>query len=56
MVILSESYLQHIENKSLQTALIHQVSSKTFRTYVDDSHARFSQKNDSEIFLDILKS
>ena len=56
MVILSESYLQHIEHQSLETALIHQICPKSFKRYVDDSHARFQNKNNSEKFLNILNN
>ena len=44
MVVLSESYLQHIEYQFLQTALTHHIALKIFRRYADDSHTG-QQKN-----------
>ena len=45
MVVLSESYLQHLEHKAMAEALIIQIQPKTFKRYVDDSHARFISKH-----------
>ena len=39
MVVLSESYLQNLEENAIELALSLDISSKTFRRYVDDSHA-----------------
>ena len=44
MVVLSESYVQHLESKAIAEALIINIAPKTFRRYVDDSHARFNNK------------
>ena len=54
MVILSESYLQHLENKAIAEALAIQIHSKTFKRYVDDSHARFTSKCHAKTFQQIL--
>ena len=45
MVVLSESYLQHLEHKAMAEALTIQIQPKTFKRYVDDSHARFTSKH-----------
>ena len=42
MVVLSESYLQHLERKAIAEALAIHIQLKTFKRYVDESHARFS--------------
>ena len=39
MVILPESYLQNPEKNAIVLALTFDIASKTFRRYVDDSHA-----------------
>ena len=45
VVVLSESYLQHLEHKAMVEALTIQIQPKTFKRYVDDSHARFTSKH-----------
>ena len=54
MVVLSESYLQHLEHKAIAEALNIQIQPKTFKRYVDDSHARFASKHHANIFQEIL--
>ena len=54
MVVISESYLQHLEHKALVYALTMQIQPKTFKRYVDDSHARFTSKHHANIFQEIL--
>ena len=56
MVVLSESYLQNLEKNAIELALIFDIAPKTFRRYVDDSHARFGSKNNANEFLNILNS
>ena len=53
MVVLSESYLQNLEKNTIELALI---APKTFRRYVDDSHARFGSRNNANEFLNVLDS
>ena len=50
MVVLSESYLQHLEHKAIAEALAIQIQPKTFKRYVDDSHARFTSKRHANTF------
>ena len=54
MVIISESYLQHIEKQAITQALEVNIAPKSFRRYVDDSHARFESQNEPDQFLEIL--
>ena len=54
MVVLSESYLQHLEHKAMAEALTIQIQSKTFKRYVDDSHACFTSKQHASAFQEIL--
>ena len=56
MVVLSESYLQRIEHTSITQALNLNLAPKTFKRFVDDSHARFNNREQSLQFLDILNS
>ena len=39
MVVLLESYLQNLEKHATELALTFGIAPKTFRQYVDDSHA-----------------
>ena len=41
MAVTSECYLQKIECKAKMEALNYKIAPKTFRRFVDDSHARF---------------
>ena len=54
MVVIAEGYLQFLEKKAIQTSLALNISPKSYKRYVDDSHARFSCEEDSEKFLEIL--
>ena len=54
MVVLSESYVQNLENKAISEALTVNITPKTFRRYVDDSHARFDNKETSQKFQELL--
>ena len=54
MVVLSESYLQHLEHKVIAEALAIQIQPKTFKRYVDDSHARFTSKHHVNTFQAVL--
>ena len=56
MVVLAEAYLQYIEEPVLQQAEIAGVCPKTYRRYVDDSHARFQTIEQARNFLEILNS
>ena len=54
MVVLSECYLQRLEEKSIALSFALDISPKTFKHYVGDSHARFENKQKSLQFLEIL--
>ena len=54
MVVLCESYLQHLEHKAMAEALNIQIQLKTFIRCVDDSHARFTSKHHANTFQEIL--
>ena len=54
MVVLSECYLQKLEQKSSALSFAHNISPKAFKRYVDDSHVRFENKENSLQFLEIL--
>ena len=41
MVVISEAFLQRLENKAIQEALATNIAPLTYKRYVDDSHARF---------------
>ena len=58
MVIMAEGFLQHIEQRSIVTALrvTPPVAPIIFKRYVDDTYSRFCDKNSSEQFLGILNS
>ena len=47
MVVLSECYLQRLEEKSIALSFALNISPKTFKRYVDDSHARLENKQKS---------
>ena len=55
MVVISESYLQNLENYAIELALRFYIAPKTFRIYVDDLHARFGSGNNANKFLNVLK-
>ena len=56
MVVMAESFLQYQENKAIQQclSLSPQLTVKSFKRYVDDSHSRFNTINDANRFLEIL--
>ena len=54
MVVLSESYLQHLEHKAIAEAFAIQIQPKTYKRYVDDSHARFTSRHQANTFQEIL--
>ena len=56
MVVLSESYLQNLEKNAIELALRFDIVPKTFRRYVDDSHARFGSRSNATEFLNVLNS
>ena len=56
MLVLSESYLHNIEKKAIEIALRFGIVPKTFRKYVDDSHARFRSRSNVTEFLNVLNS
>ena len=56
MVVLSESYSHHLEKNAIELALTFNITPKTFRRYVDDSHAQFGSRNNATEFLNVLDS
>ena len=50
MVVLSESYVQYLKHKAIAEALTLNLAPKTYRRYVDDTHARFTSKELSREF------
>ena len=56
MVVLSECCLQRTEHISVIQALNLNLAPKTFKRFVDDSHARFNNREQLLQFLDILNS
>ena len=54
MVVISESFLQHLEGRAMQEALAKNFALLTDKRYVDDSHARFETAHESHSFLNIL--
>ena len=56
MVVMAEGYLQVLEGKAIYEAPHEQppIDLKTFRRYVDDSHARFPENAQAERFNEIL--
>ncbi|XP_047144787.1 uncharacterized protein LOC105848550 [Hydra vulgaris] len=54
MVIMAEVFLQNIERKALNIAIIHSSEPKTYKRYVDDCHARFASIKQQQMFLNIL--
>ena len=54
MVVISECYLERLEEKSIALSFALNISLKTFKRYVDDSHARLENKQESLQFLEIL--
>ena len=57
MFALSESYLQNLEKKNaIEFALRFAIAPKTFRRYVDDSHARFGSRRNATEFLNAFNN
>ena len=58
MVVIAEGFLQHIEKKAINTALHANppIDLKSFRRFVDDSHARFTNFEEADLFKVILNS
>ena len=54
MVVLSKSYVQNLEHKAIAEALTLNLAPKTYRRYLDDTHARFTSKEQSREFQNIL--
>ena len=56
MVVIAEGFLQHIEEKAINTALIvhPQLHLKSFNRFVDDVHARFPSVEKAETFKGLL--
>ena len=54
MVVLSESYFQHLEHKAITAALTLNLTPKTHRQYDDETHARFKSKEQSREFQKVL--
>ena len=54
MVVLFESYVQNLEHKAIAEALTLNLSPKTYKRYVDDTDARFTSKEQSREFQNIL--
>ena len=56
MVVISEAFLQRLEDRAMQEALATNLAPLTYKRYVDDSHARFETVHQSHSFLNILNS
>ena len=54
MAVLSESYVQNLEYKAIAEVLTLNLAPKTYRRYVDDTHARSTSKEQSREFQNIL--
>ena len=54
IVVLSECYLQRLEKKPIALSFTLNISPKTFKTYADENHCRFENKQKSFQFLEIL--
>ncbi|XP_065658232.1 uncharacterized protein LOC136082738 [Hydra vulgaris] len=51
-----KAYLQHIESNAIQQALNVNIATKSYKRYVDDSHARFTNIDEANSFLTLLNS
>ena len=56
MAALSDNYLQNLEKHAIELVLTFGIAPKTFRPYVDYSHARFGSRNNAIEFLNVLNS
>lgn len=54
MVVLSECYFQGLDEKSITSCFVLDVSPKTYKNYVDDSHTKVENKQKPLQFLEIL--
>ena len=54
MVLISEAFLQRLEDGAMQEALVTNLFPLTYKRYVDDSHTKFETVHQSHSFLDIL--
>ena len=54
MVVVAEGFLQYLENIAIRIAVSKGIAPKSFRRYVDDSHARFQNNQQPSEFLQIL--
>ena len=54
MVVISEAFLQRLEVRTMQEALVTNLAPLTYKIYVDDGHARFETVHQSHSFLNIL--
>ena len=54
MIVISEAFLQCVEDRAMQEALATNLAQLTYKRYVDDSHARFKTVHQSHSFLNIL--
>ena len=54
MVVMAEGFLQYLENIAIGVAVSKNIAPKSFRRYVDDSHARFHNNQQPSEFLEIL--
>nr|XP_047132663.1 uncharacterized protein LOC124811326 [Hydra vulgaris] len=56
MVVLSKAYLQHVESNAIQQAINVNIAPKTYKRYLDNSHAQFTNIDDANSFLTLLNS
>ncbi|XP_065643064.1 uncharacterized protein LOC136074653 [Hydra vulgaris] len=54
MVVMAEAFLQNIDRKALNIAIVYSSEPKTYKRYVDDCHARFASIKQQQMFLNIL--
>ena len=54
MVVISEAFLQRLEDRAMQEALATNLAPLTYKRYVDDSHARFETVHETHSLLNIL--
>ena len=56
MVVLSKSCVRNFEHKAIAEALTINLAPITYRWYVNDTHARFESKKQSQEFQNILNN
>ena len=54
MVVISEAFLQRLEDRAMHEALATNLAPLTYKRHVDDNHARFETVHQSHSFLIIL--